>query len=98
MADLLKRFQQQRCDRVFTKLIGPDLKSYWPNRNRDIINMTSSLYSSDIPLKEPTQIGAAFRKLLRLLPMSVNEVARENMIEWRKRRGGGRKTLTQGRQ
>lgn len=73
---------------VFTELIGPNIKAYWPRRIRDILNLKSSLYSSDVPLRNLTEISQEFSNAVRLLPLSVDQISRENMIEWRKRRSG----------
>ncbi len=90
--ELLKRqFQPHRAERLVQKLRGPEYKSYWPNRVRDIVNLSKSLYSSEIPLAEYKSIGPAFRRLVRLLPITTYQAYRENMIEWRKRRGGDKK-------
>ena len=92
LMDLLKRqFQIHRAERLFKELKGPQYKSYWPNRVRDIVNVSKSLYSSEIPLTNYEKIGPAFRSLVRLLPITTFQVYRENMIEWRKRRGGAKK-------
>lgn len=90
--DLLrKQFQVHRGERIFTKLFGPELKSYWPNRTREVKNITGSLFSSEIPLKEGNKLGHAFSKIVRQLPLTSSEIYRENMIEWRLRRGGNKK-------
>ena len=90
--DLIRQqFQAHRCDKIFSKLVGPDLKSYWPNRPREIINMTSSLYSSEIPLRQVNKLGSQFSMIARQLPMTTKEIFRESMIEWRSRRGGNKK-------
>jgi hypothetical protein len=90
--DLIRRqFQIHRGDRIFFKVIGPELKSYWPNRNRELINITNSLYSSEIPLRKVESLGPQFSKIVRQLPMTTTEIYRENMIEWRLRRGGNKK-------
>lgn len=90
--DLLRRqFQYNRGERIFSKVIGPEFKSYWPNRAREVINMNTSLYSSEIPIRNVASIGANFAKISRQLPMTTTEIYRENMIEWRSRRGGNKK-------
>lgn len=90
--DLLKRqFQPHKAERLVKQLRGPEYKSYWPNRVKDLVNLSKSLYSSEIPLTDPKNIGPAFRRLVRLLPITTYQAYRENMIEWRKRRGGNKK-------
>lgn len=90
--DLIKRqFQVHRGEKIFSSLIGPEYKSYWPNRAREIINITGSLYSSEIPLKMASMLGSKFSSIVRQLPMTTTEIFRENMIEWRSRRGGNKK-------
>ena len=90
--DLIRRqFQIHRGETIFSKIFGPEFKSYWPNRNRDIVNMTNSLYSSEIPLRQVEKLGSHFSKIVRQLPMTTSEIYRENMIEWRLRRGGNKK-------
>lgn len=90
--DLLRRqFQTHRGERIFTKLVGPEFKSYWPNRNKDLKNIKGSLFSSEIPLKYGDKLGHAFSKIVRQLPLTSTEIYRENMIEWRSRRGGNKK-------
>lgn len=53
--------------------------------------MNTSLYSSEIPLRQVDKLGSEFSKIVRQLPMTTNEIYRENMIEWRLRRGGNKK-------
>ena len=90
--DLLRRqFQTHRSERIFKKLVGPEFKSYWPNRNKDIKNIKGSLFSSEIPLNEANKFGHEFSKIVRQLPLTSSEIYRENMIEWRSRRGGNKK-------
>ena len=90
--DILRRqFQYNRGERIFSKLLGPEYKSYWPNRTREIVNMNTSLYSSEIPIRNAASIGVDFAKISRQLPMTTTELYRETMIEWRSRRGGNKK-------
>ena len=90
--DILKRqFQVHRGERIFSKLIGPELKSYWPNRNIDFKKIKISLFSSEMPLRCVKNLGSEYGKIVRQLPMTTNEIYRENMIEWRSRRGGNKK-------
>lgn len=90
--DLIRRqFQAHRGQKIFSEIIGPEFKSYWPNRSREIINMTKSLFSSEIPLRQVNRLGHQFSKIVRQLPMTTTEIFRENMIEWRSRRGGNKK-------
>jgi hypothetical protein len=88
---LRKQFQYHRAERIFSRVIGPEFKSYWPNRNREVINMTKSLYSAEIPLRNISILGSEFSKIVRQLPMTTTELYRENMIEWKSRRGGNKK-------
>lgn len=91
MANILKRqFQYQRASRIFSNVIGPNFKSFWPNRYRDIISLNSSLFSTEIPLNHDN-LGSKYSKIFRQLPMPTLEIYRENMIEWRRRRGGNKK-------
>ena len=72
---------------------GPGLKSYWPNKVRDIVQFSARDVASEIPLdyslmkRHQQHVSASFRSL----PVSLHHVYRESISEWRKRRGGGLK-------
>lgn len=90
--DLLRRqFQYNRGERILSKVIGPEFKSYWPNRIKEVININTSIFTSEISIRHATSIGTSFAKIFRQLPMTTTEIYRENMIEWRSRRGGNKK-------
>lgn len=90
--DILRRqFQIHRGENAFAKLVGPEFKSYWPNRNKEIKNLKGSLFSSEVPLRHGRNLGHLFSKIVRQLPLTSSEIYRENMIEWRLRRGGNKK-------
>lgn len=79
-------------------LQGPSLKSYWPNKVRDIVNFGSRQVASEIPV-DPVQISAHITEIVQShhnLPVGLHHVYRENIAEWRRKRGGQTKkgTLT----
>lgn len=74
-------------------LEGPQLKSYWPNKARDIMKFAQRSVSSEIPLAAARLPGymQSIKSAFSVLPVSLHHVYRENMTDWRKRRGGALK-------
>jgi len=71
--------------------VGPGLKSYWPNKVRDVVNFGERNVSSEVPLGEAAVMGEYARGVQaahRSLPLGLHQIYRENIAEWRKRRGG----------
>lgn len=69
---------------------GPALKSYWPNKVRDVVNFGIRQVSSEVPIDPVlttahiTRIGQAHVNI----PVGLHHVYRENIAEWRRKRGG----------
>lgn len=81
---------------LMEKLKGPDLKSYWPNMVADVSQHGVRNVSCEIPL----HVGlienhiSELMKAQRCLPVGIHNVYRENISEWRRKRGGAIKKGT----
>lgn len=75
---------------LMEELGGPRLKSYWPNKVKDIINFSNRVVSSEIPVSTKTlgnYLHGAFNASSNI-PISLHHIYRENIAEWRRKRGG----------
>lgn len=69
---------------------GPSLKSYWPNKVRDVVNFGIRPVSSEVPI-DPLQASVHINRVAQShtnLPVGLHHVYRENIAEWRRKRGG----------
>lgn len=75
------------------KLDGPLHTSYWPNKARDVAMWSSRPVSMEIPLEAESMkhYTTTFKESLTVIPVSLHHVARENITEWRQKRGLGLK-------
>ena len=69
---------------------GPPLKSFWPNKLTDLVNWNKRTVSSEIPIN--SKICLYYLRDLNVyqscLPVTLHNVYRENISEWRRKRGG----------
>lgn len=69
-------------------LKGPALKSYWPNVVLDLSSPWNRPASGEIPLIGAGMAARQYASDLRRLPVSLLHVYRENIADWRRKRGG----------
>ncbi len=70
-------------------IMGPELKSFWPNKVRDLLQFSNRAVSSEIPIDR--NLTDSFNGHLKFaaqnIPIQLFHISRENMTGWRSRRG-----------
>lgn len=75
---------------LMEELGGPKLKSYWPNKVKDVTNFFNRVVSSEIPISDANLSNYLISTFnaSSSIPISLHHIYRENIAEWRRKRGG----------
>lgn len=83
---------------LLAPLIGPELKSYWPLRKKDIIEFWNNKFSYEVPLPGAMKYAEKLKRHIRILPISHFDTYKIYQSKFRTSRGMGSSQKNESRQ